>query len=121
MDAKTVKHNFLRSKWTPIVTECKNSGMTVRAWCLENNVDEKQFYYWQRKIREELYPAIIERTAIDLAPTFISIPKEVLDSRSEKNGFCPDMVINCGKIKVEISNSVSPRLLSELLKVIHHA
>jgi putative transposase len=121
MEAKTIKHKYLRSKWTPIITECKNSGMTVRAWCRENDVNEKQFYYWQRRIREELYPTLLEKSAMDLTPTFVSVPREVIHNQPIGNSFNPDMIIDCGNFKMEISNSISPSLLCELIKAIHHA
>jgi len=30
----------------------RESGLTVRAWCTENKIQEKTYYYWQRKLRE---------------------------------------------------------------------
>lgn len=95
--------------------------MTVRAWCHENDVNEKQFYYWQRRIREELYPTLLEKTTIDLKPTFVSIPREITYNQSIGNSFNPDMIIDCGNYKMEISNSISLSLLCELIKAIHHA
>lgn len=45
-------------QWTPIVRECRGSGMSVKTWCLENNMYEKQFYYWQRRVREEVFDTL---------------------------------------------------------------
>ena len=28
--------------------------MTVRAWCQENSISEKTYYYWQRQLFQEL-------------------------------------------------------------------
>lgn len=42
MNARELKHQHLLNTWTPIIHECKNSGMTVKDWCLENDVNEKQ-------------------------------------------------------------------------------
>lgn len=36
--------------WTDAVTRCRNSGLTVRAWCDQEGIREKTYYYWQRKI-----------------------------------------------------------------------
>lgn len=38
-------------KWMPIIQKCRISGIGVRPWCRENNVSEKQFYYWERRIK----------------------------------------------------------------------
>ena len=34
--------------WTERVRECHNSGMTVKDWCGQNNINLKTYYYWQR-------------------------------------------------------------------------
>ena len=33
---------------------CRSSGMTVRAWCRENGLSEKTYYYWQRRLFQTL-------------------------------------------------------------------
>ena len=33
---------------------CRSSGMTVRAWCRENGLSEKTYYYWQRRLFQAL-------------------------------------------------------------------
>lgn len=52
MSIKDSTREYHLSKWFRIVKECRNSGTSVKDWCKQNNVDEKHFYYWQRKIRE---------------------------------------------------------------------
>ena len=48
IDAKT---EFRLKQWTQIVQNCQTSGMTVVAWCSQNNVNIKSYYYWLRRIR----------------------------------------------------------------------
>ena len=38
------------SEWSDRVTACRNSRMTVKAWCAQNGLSEKTYYYWQRKV-----------------------------------------------------------------------
>ena len=33
---------------------CRSSGMIVRAWCRENGLSEKTYYYWQRRLFQTL-------------------------------------------------------------------
>ena len=47
-DAKT---EFRLRQWTQIVQACQSSGMTVVAWCRQNNVKIKSYYYWLRRLR----------------------------------------------------------------------
>lgn len=45
------KAEFRLRQWTKIIQSCQESGMTVVAWCRENNVKIKSYYYWLRKLR----------------------------------------------------------------------
>ena len=40
--------------WTARIMACRSSGMTVRAWCQENGLSEKTYYYWQRRLFQTL-------------------------------------------------------------------
>ena len=40
--------------WTSRIMACRNSGMSIRAWCRENGFSEKTYYYWQRRLFQEL-------------------------------------------------------------------
>ena len=40
--------------WTARIMACRSSGITVRAWCRENGLSEKTYYYWQRRLFQAL-------------------------------------------------------------------
>lgn len=50
-------------QWSQIVQDCQASNMTVVAWCRQNNVNIKSYYYWLRKVRSK---AICKPDAIQL-------------------------------------------------------
>ena len=63
MDSRDVTRNYHLNQWTEIIRECRSSGHTVSAWCLEHEVNPKSYYYWLRKVRAaacEALPAINE-------------------------------------------------------------
>lgn len=39
--------------WKEHLQNQKNSGLSVRTWCLENQISQPQFYYWKRKLSQE--------------------------------------------------------------------
>ena len=49
MDQKAKEIRLVR--WIPVVQACQSSGQSVRTWCAEHQVSEKQYYYWQRLVR----------------------------------------------------------------------
>ncbi|KHT61911.1 hypothetical protein RJ45_20490 [Photobacterium gaetbulicola] len=36
--------------WQERLKQQKNSGMTIAAWCEQNQITQSQFYYWQKKL-----------------------------------------------------------------------
>ena len=49
MDAKTAEIRYQR--WAQVIQDWNNSGLSKRDYCQQNAIDEKQFYYYQRRIR----------------------------------------------------------------------
>ena len=50
MDAKTAEIRYQR--WVQVIQDWSKSGLSKRDYCQQNEIDEKQFYYYQRRIRE---------------------------------------------------------------------
>ena len=40
--------------WAERIAECRGSDMSVRAWCRENGISEKTYYYWQRRLYQQM-------------------------------------------------------------------
>lgn len=113
-----ITHEMRLMQWAPIIQECHSSGMTIKSWCLENNINEKQYYYWQRRVREEVY-SILEKAESKRKPNFVQLPVPVpADNLENTSSFTADMIIHIGNNVLEISNTVSEELLSKVLKVI---
>ena len=49
---QTVNQQRKLSEWAERVSACRNSGLTVKAWCRENGVSEQTYYKWQRRLYE---------------------------------------------------------------------
>lgn len=51
MGARKAAHAYRMRQWVKI-SQCRNSGKTVKTWCAEQGINETSFYYWQRQVRE---------------------------------------------------------------------
>ena len=51
-------HIIRMNSWEKIIMEANNSDMTKMKWCRLHNIKLRQFYYWQKKVRDHLqeYP-----------------------------------------------------------------
>ena len=54
-----ITHEVRLKQWNSIITECQKRSLdqTEKQWLAENDNDihEKQYYYWLRRIRNEAY------------------------------------------------------------------
>lgn len=122
-----ITHEVRLANWKTIVDECNNrpEGVSVKQWLAENNINEKTYYYWLRRVRREVYSQM--QQALPIAPkteaptvTFAEIP--IPDaSKTEEVPFKADVVIRTGSFVIGIANSVSESLLSKILGGIGHA
>ena len=61
MDAATAEIRY--QHWAQVIQDWSNSGLSKREYCRQNDIDEKQFYYYQRRIRT-IIAAQSERPAL---------------------------------------------------------
>jgi hypothetical protein len=111
-----ITHEMRRSQWTSIIRECNSSGISKKSWITANNVDEKQFYYWQRRIRQEAIHEL--QPTLPAATSFVELTAPSSDFRQNEQ---PDAVLRIGNCAIEIKNSLSPALLQTIVQVMTHA
>ena len=116
MSTRKTTREYRISQWFPIIKACHDSGMSVRAWCKQNDVDEKRFYYWQN---------ILRKTATETLPSvqpsrFVQLSEETTVSSEISSTFTPSMVIHVGNTSIELSDHVKPELLESVIKVLAH-
>lgn len=114
-----ITHEMRLMQWTPIIKSCHNSGISIRSWCAENNVNTNQFHYWQRRLRKEVYETLKE-TESHSKPNFVQLSTPV-ESLKNKSVFKADMILHIENNVIELTNSVSEELLARVLKVISNA
>ena len=59
MDQVTkVRRHIKREEWKSIISECRASGMTVKAWCKANGIVEQTYYRNLKMLREEMLESL---------------------------------------------------------------
>lgn len=122
MDKTT--HEVRLHQWSEVLQAQLASGMSKKEWCRENNVPEKRFYYWQRRVRQELYETEMNRlvpVGRVNRPALVELPVLRETGNPATSGFSPDAVIAFGNVTVGIKETVSEDLLMNIGKMIRHA
>ncbi len=77
MSTKEMARQIRLTHWAQIMHERKESGRSIRVWCRENNIKEKTFYYWQRRLREAACEGFTEAQCLSgqslTAPRFAEV------------------------------------------------
>ena len=63
-DVLAVRDEYRAQNWAMVIQECSDSGLSNREFCRQRGIPEKSFYYWQRKLRQQ----IVESAAPQLVP-----------------------------------------------------
>ena len=68
MDIQKLNKSGRLGEWVQMVSQCRNSGKTVSAWCAKNGINTKTYYYRLKRVCE----AIPEETK----PAGLPLPRE---------------------------------------------
>lgn len=111
-----------------IIRQCQDrpAGTTAKQWLTENDISEKSYYYWLRKIRREVCEQEgLQEVTNSSALSFVEIPvKTALDTTPVPTvpaAMTPVAVIRSGRLTLELSNDISDSLLCRLLQEVLHA
>lgn len=124
MDKLTIaSHDYKLNLWTARITECRNSGMTVIAWCNQNNVSIKSYYYWMRKIKREVFeslPADIQQKAPIITepdPIVFSKINMPLNNEPALQGV---ITIRLNGITIDVQDEASEMIIQNTLRAIRN-
>ncbi len=126
MDKST--HEIRFTQWKQIISQCQNrpKGQTAKQWLADNQIGEKSYYYWFRKVRKEAYRELQDNPPLPAMPgnNDITFAEMLLDNKPKEElfvSFRPAAVIKTSQATVAFSDNISDRMLSRILKEVTHA
>ena len=125
-----IAHEVRTQEWFGIIQACNASGQPKRQWCEENGVSVRKFFYWQKKIREQLYNEVKKKEnamvpvpcteAFQLPPAFAEIAATKVPVGTD-GSFQADAVIMVGGVSIQLSNTATKELLDRISGALSHA
>lgn len=112
MNMKKISHEMNLKKWTQIVEECRNSGQTAKAWCEENNINIKTYYYWKRRVCNAVYNELAIANGNKAVPVFTEV--KIAKGRSLDVA----ITLNINNISLEIHNGAEERVIAQTLRLL---
>ena len=137
MNNKQKLHQIKLTQWAARFQEQADSGLSVKAWCAENNVTIHTYNYWKHKLKLEYMDSMLpaEHDIVALTPDFFqtsslsqtrpdntSVFCQLHDSR-ESHDFHKHNTLNItyGDICISVGPAVSDDKLFGILKAVRYA
>ena len=123
MDKTT--HDVRLENWRAVIKRCQSrpQELSAKQWLADNNIPEKQYFYWLRKIRQAAYQEMnAALPAVPNNPDQMPVAFAEFSGRDvfeTKPGAA--VIIKTSKSTIEISSDVSERLMVKLVKAVAHA
>jgi hypothetical protein len=111
-----------------LITECRQSGLTDRQWCIEQGLSPSTFYNWIKRLLKsssvELPPSIAKYEPQPLLRQEVIkvnvIPDtKVLQLPSETHSDAPIEILFSG-IQIRIRNNADAGLIADTVKALRH-
>ena len=83
MTSAELKHHAKLQEWSARIQDCRSSGLSVRAWCRQEEINATTYYRWERELLA--LPETDPRSSVP-AVRFASLPtlKQVSRSVAER-------------------------------------
>lgn len=132
MSAQSKIHQAYLDDWAVRIAEQAASGLTVRAWCVQNNVSLHKYNYWKHLLKEsvtdKILPDIVPITVPSNLQTMQSSSHELHESRdlyNSSNFVEPvkhdiPITITINDIRIDIS-AENVSLLPDIIKAVRYA
>jgi len=138
------KHDFQFKRWQSLIRECKESGLTIRAWCAANDISRQQYYYWLKKVQEKYYDVAIKQIEItdesctavtpigshvssfvELSPDIVNETTNQVNSEQSVINLSPthlpSAVIKKDGFRIEIMPNASASFIRQLITAVNYA
>ena len=87
-----ITHEVRLAHWAEIVKQCQNrpEGMSASTWLKQNGIAIKNYYYWQRRVRNEVFDQVTSVATVESSKnemTFSEVPAELIVSAKYFDGY----------------------------------
>ena len=112
MDRVTkVKKHLKREQWKTLIKECQSSGMTITAWCKQNDICEQTYYRNLKILREE----ICDSLPVPIPESKKPVAFKKLEVQSPVPNTQAAIVIHLPSSSLEIQNGASQQTVEAVL------
>ena len=118
MNTREITRQYRMNQWTEIIRQCRSSGQPISAWCTDNNINIKSYYYWLKRLRAaacESLPALDSGNQQIVPVTVPCHPKEAGHTVQQSSSH---IILRVGSVTLELHNGASSALIENTLRAL---
>ena len=111
-----IKHRQSMDYWKQVILAQQKSGLKAREYCRQQDINYNAFYYWLRKIREEIVEGMPQLKAEPTDETQFAVLSASTVTASVPVSTAPaSLKLSCGPVVLEVTEQTSQALLMQAL------
>ena len=95
-------HDERRALWQHRLADQQASGLSIVAWCWQQDIREQTFYYWRKRLANATPPPS--------APQWVAL--ETTSSRES------ELTLQVGSVAITVTPGFDPHLLTDVVRVL---
>lgn len=114
----------LHEQWRQRISSWKESGLSQAKFCIENELNLRNFQYWKKKFKESEVSIVINQNnrpalSADKSAKIVQVQQEhFFKSHFQSSISSTSMRINIRDMSVDLDNSFCDESLSRLIRVL---
>ena len=119
MNTREIATEYRLSYWTNVISERKESGLNVIAYCKTIGIHPNTYFYWQKRVREAVCTEILQlpmnqpNSIKKPIPAGWAVCEPAKPEEQNKT-----IYIEIGKSRVTITDKIDRELLTEVCRVL---
>lgn len=119
------------TEWMEMITVCRASGLSDKAWCDQKNIPLSTFYNAVHRLRKKAYQIpsqTADKNVIDLTAANEVVKINIVDEESAQTALVPESTthldnpytveILIGSATIRLSNSADPKMAGSIIRMI---
>ena len=124
MSTNSLIHQAKLAEWAPHIADQKASGLTVTAWCEQNNISRDKFFYWKRLLKDEAVSQMLPDIVPITLPS-VSTETPTLNSDGTSCTTCTTAPTSAARvlingITIELNSNASESFIKHLIKAVRY-
>ncbi|MCD4670784.1 MAG: hypothetical protein K8S14_10105 [Actinomycetia bacterium] len=121
------ERKVIHNQWRQRIKSWESSGLSQAKFCIENELNLRNFQYWKRKFKELQASIVVKQNngsalSAGRSVKIVQVKQEqFFENRFQSSSIKVSMKINIRDMSIDLDNSFSDEALLRLIKVLRTA